>query len=204
MIIYKLTNEINGKIYVGQTTRTLEERFNAHKYCNTSYIGKAIHKYGAKNFKKEILAECDTIEELDELEIYFIAKLNSKAPNGYNLTDGGEYHPYLDELNGDGWVIIYREPFMGLTLDAPPAALKVFIALMTKQEFERGVRITKKAIADRLKVSYDNVMRAFKWLKENGYIKEHKVDGQTEFLLNPEVTTCGKNRKKKVELWNSI
>ena len=75
---------------------------------------------------------------------------------------------------------------------------KVFGSLMTKQEFDRGVNTTKKAIADELKVSYRSVMTAFKWLKEHGYIKERKVRGQSEFLLNPEVTTCGKRKKKKL------
>lgn len=106
--------------------------------------------------------------------------------------------------NGDGWVLVYRETFMNLALNAPPAALKVFIALMTKQDFERGINTTKKAIADILNISYDTVMVAFKWLKEHGYVKERKVNGQTKFLLNPSVTTCGKNKQKKIDLWESI
>ena len=75
---------------------------------------------------------------------------------------------------------------------------------MAKQEFENGVRTTKKAVADELNISYRSVMVAFKWLKENGYVKERKVNGQTEFLLNPDVTTCGKNKQKKIDLWNSV
>ena len=111
---------------------------------------------------------------------------------------------YRGTQNGDDWVIVYREPFMNLTLNAPPAALKVFITLMTKQEFEGGIHMTKRAVAEKLKVSYDNVMRAFKWLKEHDYVREHKVDGVPEILLNPEVTTCGKKKEEKIKLWNSI
>lgn len=84
------------------------------------------------------------------------------------------------------------------------AALKVFLALSSKQEFERRIKITKKAIAEEFNISYDNVVRGFNWLKENGYLKERKIDGLSEFLLNPDMTTCGRNKKKKVELWNSI
>ena len=73
-----------------------------------------------------------------------------------------------------------------------------------KQEFDDGINTIKQAVADSLKMSYDNVMRGFKWLKENKYVKEHKVNGQTQFLLNPNVTTCGKNRKAKLALWESI
>lgn len=107
--------------------------------------------------------------------------------------------------NGDGWVLIYREAYRNLLLKVTnPSILRVFGLLITKQEFERGIHATKKAIAEELNISYDSVMVAFKWLKENNYIKEHKVDGVIEFLLNPDVTTCGKNKKKKLELWNSI
>ena len=87
--IYGIENLINHKIYVGQTTRTVEERFKEHRNKNFP-IGKAIRKYGEKIFVKVILAECETQEQLNELEIYWITKLNCKAPNGYNLTDGGE------------------------------------------------------------------------------------------------------------------
>ena len=112
---------------------------------------------------------------------------------------------YRGTQNGDGWMIVYREPFMDFLLRTPDfVTTKVFGSLMTKQEFDRGIGTTKKAIADELKVSYRSVMTAFKWLKENGYIKERKVRGQTEFLLNPNVTTCGKKKEEKIKLWNSI
>ena len=107
--------------------------------------------------------------------------------------------------NGDGWMLVYRDTFMNFLLSVPDfITTKVFGSLMTKQEYENGVRTTKKAIADELNISYRSVIVAFKWLKENNYIKERKVLGQTEFLLNPDVTTCGKNKKKKLALWNSF
>ena len=107
--------------------------------------------------------------------------------------------------NGDGWMIVYREAFMRLTLEATsPSVLRVFNSLMTKQPFEGGIKTTKKAIADELNISYDSVMVAFKWLKEHKYIKETKTNGVPEFLLNPNVTTCGKNKKAKIELWQSV
>ena len=92
MLIYKIENKLNGKIYVGQTRRTLEERMNEHKKecCKNCYIDRAIKKYGMENFKTEILEFCKTIEEMNEREIYWIKKLNCKFPNGYNLADGGK------------------------------------------------------------------------------------------------------------------
>ena len=106
--------------------------------------------------------------------------------------------------NGDDWVIWYRSALADLAVNAPLVAWKVLALLASKQEFEDGINTTKQAVADSLGISYENVMRGFKWLKENLYIKERKVNGQTQFLLNPYVTTCGKNRKKKIELWESI
>lgn len=84
---------MNGKIYVGQTTQTLESRMLQHKYHhNGLYIDRAIHKYGFENFNTEFLEECTTQNELDEHEKFWIAKLNCKVPFGYNQTDGGRGH----------------------------------------------------------------------------------------------------------------
>ena len=88
-VIYKITNQINGKSYVGQTTTSLSQRMASHRRAN-SVIGKAIRKYGWENFSVEVLEECDTKEQLNEREIFWIAALNCKTPNGYNRSDGGE------------------------------------------------------------------------------------------------------------------
>ena len=95
MIIYKIENKINGKIYIGQTRRALEERMKEHQkkssivYGN-SYIDNAIQKYGIENFKIDVVEKCNTSDELNEREIFWIKFFNCKVPNGYNLTDGGE------------------------------------------------------------------------------------------------------------------
>ena len=88
MKVYKIECLINSKIYVGQTQRPLEERISEHKRAN-SLIGRAIRHHGFENFKVEVLAECNNINELNEMEKFWISKLNCKIPNGYNLTDGG-------------------------------------------------------------------------------------------------------------------
>lgn len=86
MVIYKTTNLINGKIYVGQDTK------NNPNYLGSGKILKfALKKYGIENFKKEILEECLTLDELNELEKYWINKFNSTDNNiGYNLSFGGQ------------------------------------------------------------------------------------------------------------------
>ena len=90
--IYLRTNLINGKQYVGQTINfeKREYEWNNSKKYSGGIIDKARDKYGVENFETKVLKECDTIEELDQLEMYYIKELNTKTPNGYNITDGGE------------------------------------------------------------------------------------------------------------------
>ena len=93
-IIYIITNDINSKVYIGQTKRTLEERWKEHKRekCSTNehnmLIKKAILKYGEKHFKIKELEKC-SIEDLNTKETYYISLYNSYK-SGYNLTKGGQ------------------------------------------------------------------------------------------------------------------
>lgn len=89
-VIYKFFNNINSKVYIGQTI-TEKNRFRDHKYCySESYFHNAIKKYGFENFSYEVLERVDE-SLLDEREIYWISYFNSNDPEyGYNLTEGGE------------------------------------------------------------------------------------------------------------------
>ena len=89
--IYLRTNLVNGKQYVGQTNnfKKREQDWMCDSVYSGGIIDKARAKYGVENFKHEILKECDTQNELNYWEQYYIKELNTKVPNGYNLTDGG-------------------------------------------------------------------------------------------------------------------
>ncbi len=91
--IYVLTNHVTGKKYVGQTVHSVDKRFKAHmrgrKDKYNLYLHKAVSKYGADSFSVGVLENASSREELDSLEILFIKELNTLAPNGYNLTEGG-------------------------------------------------------------------------------------------------------------------
>jgi group I intron endonuclease len=93
MRIYKITNKLNGKQYVGQTKATPEKRFTNHVYAasngSTAIIHNAIRKYGKDAFEIELLQECQSFEELDEAERRWIAELDTVTPNGYNIEEGG-------------------------------------------------------------------------------------------------------------------
>lgn len=90
--IYLRTNKINGKQYVGQTV-DVEKRNYDWNCLNAIYGGYAINnarkKYGVDGFSFEILRECPN-EDMNYWEMYYIKEYNSKKPNGYNSTDGGD------------------------------------------------------------------------------------------------------------------
>lgn len=92
MIVYKITNRINGKVYIGQTTRSLEKRWKEH--CQLSHgcqlMYRAIIKHGKENFTVEQIDVACTREELDAKEVYWIKFYDSMNRNkGYNLDSGG-------------------------------------------------------------------------------------------------------------------
>ena len=94
--VYLVTNTISGKQYVGKTVKSLRSRRAAHKhdalvkYDVCPAFHRALRRYGFDAFKWERLYRGDDNEKLIEREIFYIKLLNSRAPNGYNLTDGGD------------------------------------------------------------------------------------------------------------------
>ncbi len=91
MIVYKITNMINGKCYVGQTVQSLHSRWKNH--CNSSSctaLRSAIDKYGKENFLMETLEECSDLDTLNEREEFWIKDLKTISPGGYNLKTGGK------------------------------------------------------------------------------------------------------------------
>ena len=90
MLIYRITNNINHKVYIGQTCRTLDERTAEHIRHSTTAIDKAIRKYGIDTFTVEQIDTASNIDELNQKEIYWIAKYNCMVPNGYNQCVGGD------------------------------------------------------------------------------------------------------------------
>jgi len=107
--IYKITNLLNNKMYIGQTrshylnkgkyrpfgyvgrfkSHISESRSPSKLEASCSYLNSAFNKYGIDNFKCDLIITCD-ISDLDLYEIKYINELNTKYPNGYNLTNGGQ------------------------------------------------------------------------------------------------------------------
>lgn len=136
LIIYKATNIINGKVYIGKTKRLLEERIREHKRDMQElkyYFYNALNKYGFSNFTWETIDTALTPEELNEKERYWINHYKSHDDKfGYNSTLGGEAtwfdnHQYTNEqrdnlslVNGGRYFLIYdtKGNFIGRYLNA--------------------------------------------------------------------------------------
>lgn len=107
-LVYIATNKINGKLYIGLTTKGLKFRkynhfSDAKRKKTNSLIHKAIRKYGRDSFSWKVLCECKNKKELMEKESFFVENYNTyaynKNSNGYNMTKGGDDCPmYYDDI----------------------------------------------------------------------------------------------------------
>lgn len=106
--IYQIINKINGKIYIGKTERSVQERWKEHcrDYLNRNFenrpLYRAMKKYGLENFTIEIIEETDNPEERET----FWIEQKKTFKNGYNATRGGDGKRYLDH---DLIIAIYKE-----------------------------------------------------------------------------------------------
>lgn len=94
-IIYRITNVVNSKFYIGKTSKTVQERFQRHCYNHqkqNTYLYKAMRKYGVENFICEVLEETDNP---NDREIYWIQTLQPH----YNMTLGGDGGDTSDSPN---------------------------------------------------------------------------------------------------------
>ena len=93
MLIYKITNKLNGKVYIGQTTKTLDIRRKGHiqaaKDGINHHLYNAMNKYGIENFEFEEVCKANSKSELNYLEAKYIIEYDS-VRNGYNMGYGGD------------------------------------------------------------------------------------------------------------------
>lgn len=100
--IYKITNSINSKVYIGQTIRTINQRWHGHKHDSLTRgretaIANAIRKHGHENFQIQLIEDNIPYSELDFKEIEYIKQYNCISPNGYNISYGGQAYRNEDE-----------------------------------------------------------------------------------------------------------
>lgn len=97
--IYKITNKLSGKIYVGQTVNKVEDRFYEHRTekRNNRHISSSLKKHGVDNFLMEEIYIAFCKEKLNSAEVLFVSKFNCLSPNGYNHRAGGDQNGICSE-----------------------------------------------------------------------------------------------------------
>lgn len=94
MEIYKITNKVTGKGYIGKTVIGYEKRFSIHKKNASNRVNRRLYDsmnyHGVDNFVVTLLYTCTSLEELSNKEILAIKEHNTLIPNGYNMTIGGD------------------------------------------------------------------------------------------------------------------
>lgn len=200
MLIYKITNIINNKCYIGQTIKTAEQRWKEHQsHAFGSHISdinktlyKAIRKYGLENFTFEVLQDnIDNYEQLDKAEIYWIDFYNSFI-KGYNETFGGQkYHKILPNKE------IIQDYYK--TRSARKTAKNFGIDHSTVDDILNQNNIPRftfrQAAGQRIKISkgnfeqeFDSVRDCAEWFVKNSICKTKKVESARTGLKNARAT----------------
>lgn len=146
--IYKITNKINHKVYIGKTLCTVQKRWSEHcndykkERCEKRPLYAAMNKYGIDNFYIEEVEECDE-NILSEREKYWIEYYGS-FKNGYNATIGGDGTQYIDY---DVVVNTYKntksQRKTAIELGISPDTVKKIIDLRNENQFPTGASYVK-------------------------------------------------------------
>lgn len=155
MIIYRVTNLKNSKIYVGQTIRELKNRLLQHYYDAFNHnsevaFHRALRKYGFDNFEWKIIDSAETQGELNEKEIYWIEYCNSFGENGYNMTIGGGATSGYTHLE-DSKIKMSKAVINRMLTENNTSKLKESDVLAIKELIKDG--LTPTEIADKFNVT---------------------------------------------------
>lgn len=146
--IYKVTNKINGKVYIGQSV-DIGRRWRQHMTAeDDNYFHKAIQKYGVENFRWEVIEKCKK-KDLDEREIYWIEYYDS-FNKGYNCTKGGDGGPVMyggDHPNWKGGISLDPE-YSKKHYDANKEKKKEKMKEYNKQYYEANKEKRKEKIKE--------------------------------------------------------
>lgn len=176
--IYKITNDINDKIYVGQTIYNIKNRFSNHicsaKRNEKTKLYNAMRKYGIEHFSISVIEECKD-ELLNEREIYFISKLNT-IKNGYNISNGGEGRKLIsDEIKEKIWNdykngLIVKE----ISKKYNVCCETIYNYFLTKKDYKHYTRLHYLK-SNKVKKEYERKTKAIMQFDFNGnFIKKWK------------------------------
>lgn len=181
--IYKITNNLNNKVYIGKTNLSIEERFRQHyldskkQHSKNRPLYKAIQKYGIENFSIESIEQCST-EEASDREIYWIEYYQSYQ-KGYNATKGGDGKPIFnhkkiaEELKNNPYPKDVAEIF-NCSVDTVRIVAKEFNIKIKHKGQENNVN-QKKLVNQYTKQNeyiqtFNSIQSAAEWLLNNNII----------------------------------
>ena len=163
--IYKITNKLNNKCYIGQSIN-IEKRLKTHKLSkNDSLIDNDIKKYGVENFSFEVVEECDYIE-LNIKESYYIKKYNS-INHGYNIKEGSQKYKNINAINND--MILTPKQYL---------IYSYLLSISIKRNNEYYVSNKKfkiKDVCEQLNISQPTWRNALKKLISENYIEQTQM-----------------------------
>ena len=185
--IYCITNNINGKQYVGKTTTSITKRFKDHckdsrrERCEKRPLYDAMNKYGTENFIVEKLIQCEP-DELDSYERFFIEKLDTYH-NGYNVTRGGDGKILFDyeeiiRLYKEGKNMKEVAAIVQCCTDTVSKVIHIYNLPKNKvfsgscQQPKPVIQLDKET-KEELQ-TFDSVADAGRWLADNGYAKTYR------------------------------
>lgn len=197
-LIYKITNKINNKIYIGKTCRSIPIRWKEH--CSKAnqndkfYLHNAIFKYGKENFIIEKIDETNNEEIINQLEQYWINFYNSNNREyGYNLTNGGEGNCKYNwnefrELWDNGYSIKEIANIYNCDRHTVGDSLKNYKNYSYEESLKRSSYM-KKAIKQ-----YDknkNLINTYRSIKEAAIDNNCSEASISKCLKNKTYSTCG-------------
>lgn len=221
--IYKIKNELNNKVYIGQTYSHIKnhgkyrpagylKRFSGHiseaitntKKKQCTYLNNGIRKYGKENFSCKLIKECE-LSELDELEQKYIIKYNSLYPNGYNLTHGGKGAMYISKIKNNNETNSKIEPYKHS--DKTKAKIKQRLSTIMSSE-ERKNKKSQEAKEQHLKARLEKYRGLLLNDNLNEYIKPIIKKGtgviyKYEVRINNITTQFYDGKSPKEELYNN-
>lgn len=199
--IYQITNNINGKIYIGKTERSIQERWSEHcreyikERCESRPLYRAMRKYGISNFSIELLEETDKPEER---EVFWIEQKGS-FKYGYNATLGGDGKRYTDY---DLVVATYKNigtqketaKILGISEDTVRTALRQSgVEIRTHQEIAREQ--TSKTVS--MYSLNDDYLRTFPSTQEAArYMVDNNLTGCQLSTIRTHISEVCRGKRK--------
>ena len=193
--IYQITNDVNGKIYIGKTEFSIERRFAQHcqehkrDRCKNRPLYRAMNKYGVEHFHIQTLEETDMPEEREE----FWIKQKNSYHNGYNATLGGDGKKYIDyNAVAQQYKKVKNKQLTADLLDISVDSVREILKQMgvANIKVNTGMCVDMYDLQDNYLTSFDSMHRAAVYLIEN------KITACKRSTIATHISECCRNIRK--------